>query len=58
VWHSGAAPGYQSAIILLPEQQQAVVVLQNSYGYFQESALLDASTHVDAPCFNSWDGSP
>lgn len=48
VWHSGAAPGYQSAIILLPEQQQAVVVLQNSYGYFQESALLDASIGVAA----------
>jgi CubicO group peptidase (beta-lactamase class C family) len=43
VWHSGAAPGYQAGIILLPEQDRAVVVLQNVYGSFQESQLLDTS---------------
>ena len=29
VWHSGAAPGYQASVVLLPEQERAVVVLQN-----------------------------
>ncbi len=48
VWHSGAAPGYQSAIIVMPEQQRAVVMLQNSYGFFQENALLDASVGAAA----------
>lgn len=43
VWHGGAAPGYQAAVVLLPEQQLAVVVLQNAYGPFQEPALLDTA---------------
>ncbi|MFF5214591.1 serine hydrolase domain-containing protein [Micromonospora sp. NPDC000442] len=43
VWHSGAAPGYQAGIVLLPEQNRAVVVLQNAYGSFQENQLLDTS---------------
>lgn len=43
VWHAGAAPGFQSAIVLLPDQDRAVVVLQNAYGTFQESQLLDTA---------------
>jgi len=43
VWHSGAAPGYQAGLILLPAQDRAVVVLMNVYGSFQESQLLDTS---------------
>jgi len=43
VWHAGAAPGFQTAVVLLPEQGRAVVVLQNAYGSFQESQLLDTS---------------
>ena len=43
VWHAGAAPGFQAAIVLLPEQDRAVVVLQNVYGSFQESQLLDTA---------------
>ncbi|WFE44101.1 serine hydrolase domain-containing protein [Verrucosispora sp. WMMD1129] len=43
VWHSGAAPGYQAGIVVLPEQDRAVVVLQNAYGSFQENQLLDTS---------------
>lgn len=35
VWHSGAAPGYFAHLILLPEQQRAVVVLQNAHGELQ-----------------------
>lgn len=41
VWHGGAAPGYSSAVVLLPEQDKAVVVLQNAYGPFQEAQLMD-----------------
>ncbi|NJQ05844.1 serine hydrolase domain-containing protein [Streptomyces lonarensis] len=41
VWHGGATPGYQAAVLLLPEKGQAVVLLQNAYGSFQESALLE-----------------
>lgn len=43
VWHGGAAPGYQSSILLLPDRDLAVVVLQDAYGPFQESSLLDTS---------------
>lgn len=40
IWHGGAAPGYQADILLLPGSDRAVVLLQNSYGPFQEDALL------------------
>lgn len=43
VWHGGAAPGYQAAIVLLPERDQAVVVLQNAYSPFQDARLLDTA---------------
>lgn len=43
VWHGGAAPGYQSSIVLLSDRDLAVVVLQDAYGPFQESSLLDTS---------------
>lgn len=43
IWHGGAAPGYQAMILLLPGQEQAVVVLQNAYGFFQEPRLLDTA---------------
>ncbi|NJP66581.1 serine hydrolase domain-containing protein [Streptomyces spiramenti] len=55
VWHGGAAPGYQAAVLLLPEKRQAVVLLQNAYGSFQENALLEtgfglvALTHGQTP---------
>lgn len=48
VWHGGAAPGYSSAIVLLPERDLAVVVLENAYGPFQETALLDTAFGVAA----------
>lgn len=35
--------GYQAAIMLLPSQDRAVVVLQNAYGTFQEPRLLDTA---------------
>lgn len=43
VWHAGAVPGFQTAIVLLPSRDRAIVVLQNAYGSFQESQLLDTS---------------
>ncbi|MEV6282049.1 serine hydrolase domain-containing protein [Kribbella sp. NPDC051770] len=43
VWHGGAVAGYQAAIMLLPSQDRAVVVLQNAYGVFQEQQLLDTA---------------
>lgn len=43
IWHSGAAPGYQASIVILPERDRAIVVLQNVYGNFQETQLLDTS---------------
>ncbi|WP_344203231.1 serine hydrolase domain-containing protein [Aeromicrobium alkaliterrae] len=43
VWHSGAVPGYQASIVLLPDRDEAVVVVQNAYGAFQEPELLDTA---------------
>ena len=43
VWHGGAAPGYQAMTVLLPEQDRAIVVLQNAYGQFQEPRLLETA---------------
>lgn len=35
VWHSGAVAGYFTHVILLPEQERAVVLLQNAHGELQ-----------------------
>ncbi|WP_205325047.1 serine hydrolase [Glycomyces sp. YM15] len=40
VWHTGGAPGYFAAVILLPEHGRAVVIAQNAYGHFQDGALV------------------
>ncbi|MFG3340063.1 serine hydrolase domain-containing protein [Glycomyces sp. NPDC048151] len=40
VFHTGGAPGYSAAVILLPELDRAVVVMQNAYGHFQDGALV------------------
>ncbi|RZU63424.1 CubicO group peptidase (beta-lactamase class C family) [Zhihengliuella halotolerans] len=48
VWHSGAVPGYQSAVILLPTQQRAVVLLQNAFGVFHDEALLETAIGMAA----------
>jgi CubicO group peptidase (beta-lactamase class C family) len=39
VWHGGASPGYQAMIVLLPEQDLGIVVVQNIYGIFQDGQL-------------------
>ncbi|WP_052313928.1 serine hydrolase domain-containing protein [Nocardia thailandica] len=46
VWHSGTVPGYFSTVILLPDTDQAVVMLQNVSGFFHESALLATAQGV------------
>ena len=43
IWHGGVAPGYQAMLILLPARAQAIIVLQNGYGVFQEPRLLDTA---------------
>jgi uncharacterized membrane protein YcjF (UPF0283 family) len=40
VWHTGGAPGYSAAVVLLPELDRAVVIAQNAYGHFQDGALV------------------
>ncbi|WP_051704330.1 serine hydrolase [Glycomyces sp. NRRL B-16210] len=40
VWHTGGAPGYFAAVVLLPELDRAVVIAQNAYGHFQDGALV------------------
>lgn len=40
VWHTGGAPGYSAAVILLPELDRALVIAQNAYGHFQDGALV------------------
>lgn len=40
VWHSGAVHGYQATLVLLPELERGVVVLQNAYGVFQDWELV------------------
>ncbi|MEO3849375.1 serine hydrolase domain-containing protein [Streptomyces sp. B8F3] len=39
VWHTGGAPGYHAMLVLLPDADRALVVLQNAYGYFQAADL-------------------
>ncbi|WP_165777620.1 serine hydrolase domain-containing protein [Amycolatopsis antarctica] len=39
VWHAGASPGYQTMLVLLPELDRGIVVLQNVYGFFQDEQL-------------------
>ncbi|MEV8377542.1 serine hydrolase domain-containing protein [Kribbella sp. NPDC056861] len=48
IWHGGAAPGYQAAIVLLPKRAQAIVVLQNAYSPFHDTALMDTAFGVAA----------
>ncbi|MFD0559499.1 CubicO group peptidase (beta-lactamase class C family) [Stackebrandtia endophytica] len=43
VWHSGAVPGYQSVVILLPESQRALVLTQNTFGLYRDLQLLNAA---------------
>lgn len=46
VWHGGAAPGYQAMIILLPDHDRAVIMLQNVYGAFHDAQLAAMGSGV------------
>ncbi|THV26420.1 serine hydrolase domain-containing protein [Glycomyces paridis] len=43
VWHTGGAPGYSAAVILLPDLDLGVVLAQNAYGFFQDGALVETA---------------
>jgi CubicO group peptidase (beta-lactamase class C family) len=42
IWHGGAVNGYQAMVVLLPDLDRGIVVLQNIYGFFQDSQLAAA----------------
>ncbi|MCE0538215.1 beta-lactamase family protein [Kineosporia rhizophila] len=46
VWHGGAAPGFQAGVLLLPQRNQAVVLLQNAYSPFRDAQLMDTSMGI------------
>jgi CubicO group peptidase (beta-lactamase class C family) len=46
VWHGGASPGYQAIVVLLPEQNRGIVVVQNIYGIFQDRQLAATGLHA------------
>ncbi|MBB4935263.1 CubicO group peptidase (beta-lactamase class C family) [Lipingzhangella halophila] len=41
VYHFGATPGHSALVIMLPERERAVVVLQNAYSLLQDAQLLE-----------------
>ena len=41
VWHSGGAPGYSALLLLLPEQDLALVMHQNNHGLLHDAASTD-----------------
>ncbi|MCZ2523427.1 serine hydrolase domain-containing protein [Streptomyces sp. HB2AG] len=41
VWHTGAVPGYQAMVLLLPDIDRGIVVLQNIFGSLQDSELAE-----------------
>ncbi|MPZ89761.1 MAG: serine hydrolase, partial [Nitriliruptorales bacterium] len=42
IWHGGAVHGYQAMVVLLPDTDRGIVVLQNIYGFFQDAQLAAA----------------
>lgn len=40
LWHGGAVSGYQAMVVLLPEHERGLVLMQNAHGSFQDAALL------------------
>lgn len=39
IWHGGAVNGFFTTMVLLPDSNQAIVVMQNIYGFFHDSEL-------------------
>ncbi|MET8508280.1 serine hydrolase domain-containing protein [Streptomyces sp. NPDC004787] len=40
IWHTGATPGHAAMLLLLPEQNIALVLQQNLYGLLQDGAVM------------------
>ncbi|MGW6057894.1 serine hydrolase domain-containing protein [Streptomyces sp. NPDC055189] len=43
VWHDGALPGYQAMLVMLPDSDRAVIVLQNAYYQLRAKEFGDAA---------------
>ncbi|MGW5733465.1 MULTISPECIES: serine hydrolase domain-containing protein [Streptomyces] len=43
VWHDGALPGFQAMVVMLPDSDRAVVVLQNAYHQLRAKEFGDAA---------------
>ncbi|MBR8742917.1 serine hydrolase [Nocardiopsis sp. MG754419] len=39
VWHGGSTPGHAAMILVLPESERAVVVLQNAYDHLRDARV-------------------
>lgn len=46
VWHDGALPGYQAMVVMLPDSDRAVIVLQNAYHQLRAKEFGDAAIGV------------
>lgn len=46
VWHSGATPGFMSTLVLVPDEELAVIVLHNAYGPARDAQLNSAAFNV------------
>ncbi|WP_190086077.1 serine hydrolase domain-containing protein [Streptomyces longisporoflavus] len=43
VWHDGALPGHQAMVVMLPDSDRAVIVLQNAYHQLRAKEFADAA---------------
>ncbi|MGW5869137.1 serine hydrolase domain-containing protein [Streptomyces sp. NPDC055239] len=43
VWHDGALPGFQAMMVMLPDRDRAVIVLQNAYHQLRAKEFGDAA---------------
>ncbi|MBX9388807.1 beta-lactamase family protein, partial [Streptomonospora halotolerans] len=40
VWHGGAVSGYHAIVVLLPERERGLVLVQNAHGPFQDDLVV------------------
>ncbi|MEV2253534.1 serine hydrolase domain-containing protein [Streptomyces sp. NPDC050147] len=43
IWHDGALPGHQAMLVMLPDSDRAVIVLQNAYHQLRAKEFADAA---------------
>lgn len=46
LWRSGATPGYFATVLLVPDEEVGVVVLQNAYSPARDAQLNEAASNV------------